>query len=269
MKFSILMSTYAKENPEYLSAALESLRTQTVPADEIVIIKDGKLTVELDKVINDYAGMMPVKVIALDNNVGLGKALQIGVNECSYEYIARMDSDDICREDRFEKQIKFLEDNPDIDVVGSWINEFEGYPENIYSHRRLPFKSDELLQFAKKRSPLNHVTVLFKKDAVLKAGNYYDIKFSQDYHLWIRMLLNNAKFANIPEYLVNVRAGRDMVARRGGMKYAKNEYRLQKEFYDMGFLTYAEFLRNIAVRIPVRLMPGFLRKAVYALFRKS
>lgn len=252
-----------------MAEAFESLRNQSLPADEVVIVKDGKLTPELEQVIDIYSSLLPIRTIALEKNVGLGKALQIGINECSHEFIARMDSDDISSADRFRKQIDLLEVNPEIDVVGSWISEFEGEPDNIYAYRNLPVEHSAITVFAKKRCPMNHVTVVFRKTSVLRAGSYYDIKFSQDYHLWVRMLLNGAKFANIPECLVNVRAGRDMVIRRGGMKYAKNEYKLQKDFYRRGFLNFYEFMRNLAIRIPVRLMPGWSRKLIYSVLRKD
>lgn len=268
MKFSVLMSTYYKESPFFLAEAFESLQNQSLPADEVVIVKDGKLTPELEQVIDIYTSLLPIRTIALEKNVGLGKALQTGVISCSFDYIARMDSDDIARSDRFEKQIGFLADNADIDIVGSWISEFDKIPENIYSIRRLPLEHEQIVKFAKKRCPLNHMTVIFKKAAVLNAGNYCGIRFSQDYHLWVRMLLSGAKFANIPECLVNMRAGHGMVARRGGIEYAKNEYCLQKEFSKLGFLSSSEFIANIITRIPVRLMPDLMRKAVYSFLRK-
>lgn len=267
MKFSVLMSVYYKEKPEFFKMALESIASQTLRADEVVIVKDGQLTPELDGVIDEFSSRLPTKAVALEKNGGLGNALRIGVEACSYDIIARMDTDDICRPDRFEKQIGFLKEHPEIDVVGSWISEFEGEPENIYARRVLPCEPDAILKFAKTRSPINHMTVVYKKKSVLAAGNYRT-DFPEDYSLWVRMLLNGERFANISENLVNVRAGREMVGRRGGIKYARNEFMLQKEFYNKGFLSFYEFLRNLAIRIPVRLMPCFLRKAVYSILRR-
>lgn len=267
MKFSVLMSTYYKENAEYLSMALESLKKQTLPADEIVIVKDGPLTTELDKVIEDYSNTLAIKIIALEINKGLGNALRIGIEACSYDIIARMDSDDISSEDRFEKQLTFLQNNPEIDIVGSWISEFEGEPDNIYAYRELPVLHDDMIKFAKRRNPLNHMTVMYKKSAVLKAGNYSNIKFAQDYHLWVRMFLSNSRFANIPQYFVNVRAGEDMLVRRSGIVYAKNEFELQKEFLRLGFLNRRNFFYNTLLRIPLRFMPNWLIKLVYSFLR--
>lgn len=269
MKFSVLMSTYIKENPEYLRLALESLKKQNLQADEIVIVKDGPLTPELDGVIDEFLSKLPIKSVALEKNGGLGNALRIGVEACNYDVIARMDTDDICRSDRFEKQIKFLQENPDIDIVGSWISEFENNPEDIYAHRILPTSHDDMIQFAKRRNPLNHMTVVYKKSAVLKAGSYMDHNLFEDYYLWIRMIVNGSRLANLPEYLVNVRAGRDMLARRSGIKYAKSELSLQRKFRQLGFLNCKDFIYNVILRVPVRVMPTRIIKLVYGFLRGS
>lgn len=262
------MSVYYKEQPEFFRLALESLVNQTTKADEIIIVKDGVLTTELDSVVDDFSGKLPIKVVALEKNGGLGNALRLGVEMCSYDIIARMDTDDICRSDRFEKQIKFLSEHIDIDIVGSWISEFDGKPENIYALRRLPCEHDDLVVFAKKRNPFNHMTVVFRKQSVLNAGNYKHFMCLEDYNLWVRVIMSGARLANIPEELVNVRAGLNMVSRRKGLKYAINEYRLQKEFLDIGYLSYLEALINTLIRVPVRLMPSCVLKFVYRLLRR-
>lgn len=268
MKFSVLMSVYYKEKPEFFRVALESVANQTLKADEVVIIKDGTLTPELDKIVDEFTGKLPIKVVELEKNGGLGNALRIGVEMCSYAIIARMDSDDICRPYRFEKQIKFLNKHPEIDVVGCWISEFEGEPENIYASRQLPCENDDITVFAKKRNPFNHMTVMYRKQSVINAGNYTHHMYFEDYNLWVRMIMNGARFANIPDELVNVRAGINMVSRRSGLKYARNEYRLQKEFLDTGYIGYKEFIINILIRIPIRFMPSFVLKLIYRLLRK-
>ena len=224
LKFSVLISVYIKENPEYFDTALESVVNQTLMPNEIVIVKDGALTEELDAVIEKYVSKYPqlFNIVALEKNVGLGDALRIGVLNCKNEIIARMDSDDICHRERFEKQIKFLTENSNIDLVGSWISEFEEKPEQIISYRQLPIEHEKIYKFGQFRCPVNHMTVMYKKEAVLKAGNYQTFKNIEDYYLWGRMLKQGSVFANIPECLVNVRAGQAMFKRRANLTYFFN-----------------------------------------------
>lgn len=270
MKFSVLMSVYMRENPEFFDRAMRSIwDDQKLKPNEIVLILDGKLTPELYEIVAKYQKIIDYKlvVVPLEKNVGLSKALEIGALLCQNDFIARMDSDDISLPNRFAMQIKYLQEHQDIDVVGSFISEFEGNEDEIYSYRELPTASEELAVFARKRCPLNHVTVMMRKQTLLEAGNYQDFKGIEDYFLWGKMVLNGAKFANIPEYLVNVRAGRAMMLRRGGWKYAVMEYNLQRRFYAIGFLSFRQMLRNICIRFPVRVMPKFLRELAYKAFR--
>lgn len=264
MKFSVLMSIYFREKPSYLEKSLQSLNNQTIKADEVVLVKDGYLTPELEKIIDKYAEKLNIKCIALKNNVGLGLALQKGILYCHNDIVARMDTDDICHHERFEKQITFLQNNPDIGVIGSWISEFEDNPNSVYACRELPTKHQELLHFAKKRNPLNHMTVMYRKKSVLAAGNYQSLLYFEDYYLWIRMMIKGAKFANIPECLVAARAGQSMIDRRGGLLYARNEILLQREFLRLGFINKIEFVRNILIRTTIFLMPSKLRKLLYS-----
>jgi len=264
MNFSVLMSVYKEDEADNLKKSLDSVLNQILLPSEIILVKDGPLTKELDSLIEDYSQKFSeLKVIELEKNVGLGNALKAGLEKCSYNILARMDADDISREDRFEKQIKYLEENKEIDVIGSWISEFEGDEDNVYAHRKLPVDFDEIKVFAKKRNPLNHMTVIFKKDKVIDAGNYKDIVGFEDYYLWARMLVNKSKFYNIPEYLVNVRAGKKMIKRRGGVKYIFNELKIQKEFLKIGFINKKEFIFNVLARVFVRIMPTSVRNFLY------
>lgn len=265
MYFSVLISVYKKEKPEYFRRALESIVNQTLQPSEIVVVKDGELTNDLENILNFFVNKYPYifKIISIPNNVGLGKALAEGVFNCTYEIIARADSDDICHPKRFEKQISFLIKHPEIDVVGSWIAEFEDNENNIYAYRELSTTPDEIKKFAKKRNPMNHMTVVFRKKAVVDAGSYLPFLWFEDYYLWVRMLLNGSRFANLPCYLVNARAGDNMIARRRGIKYAMSEIKIQKRFLDMGFINYYEFIRNVVSRFFVRMLPSRLTFKIY------
>ena len=269
MSFSVLISVYDKENPEHLKAALESIwNKQTLRPSEIVLVKDGILTPELDEVIDQFQSIAPLKICKLDKNVGLGHALAKGLNLCSNELVARMDSDDISFPDRFEKQIRLMTEQPELDISGTNIAEFHNQGDQVCSHRRLPSQFSEIQSFAKKRNPLNHMTVLFKKSAVIDAGNYLPFFGYEDYYLWIRMLRNGSMIGNIPEDLVFARVGNDMFARRHGMRFFRQELRLQKELMQMDFLSQWEYLRNIFLRAFPRLFPVWGLKLVYKFLHK-
>lgn len=270
MKFSVLMSVYFKENPNFLDRALRSIyQEQIKKPDEIILVQDGILGQELLDVISNFEKEVGevLKIIKLSQNIGLSKALEIGAKSCSFELIARMDSDDISMPTRFEEQVNFLGKNPQIDVIGTFISEFENDENEIYSNRILPTDTDELTLFARKRCPLNHVTVMMKKSMLEKVGGYGSFKGIEDYFLWGKMLIAGAKFANISHFLVKVRAGRAMILRRGGFDYAMMEFRLQKKFLEIGFIGFFEFIRNVAIRFPIRIMPKSLRELVYKAFR--
>lgn len=211
-KFSVLLSVYKNEKPEYMRDCFNSMLNQTVKADQWVIVEDGALTPELYAVLDEYEKDYPrlIKRIPLEKNYGLGLALREGVPQCTHELIARMDTDDICRKDRFEKQLEYMTDNPNVDVCGSHIKEFYDSINNIKSERKVPLKDADIKDYQKRRDGVNHVTVMFKKSAVLKAGNYRSCPLMEDTLLWVNMILAGAKFGNIDDYLVFVRTGADM-----------------------------------------------------------
>lgn len=272
LRFSVLMSVYYKENPSWFKTALDSVINQTLQPNEIVLIEDGKLTDELYKVIEEYKNHYPnlFKIIPLEKNSGLGEALRVGVLNCSNELIARMDTDDIARNDRFEKQIQFFQEHPNVDLVGSWISEFEDEPDKIISYRQLPIEHQEIYKFGQFRCPVNHMTVMYRKDAVLKAGNYQTFKNIEDYYLWGRMLKQGAVFANIPECLVNVRAGNSMLKRRANLTYFFNsEFPLHTELYKMGFINLKQYLRNISSKFLLRAIPQWAMAIIYRKFLRK
>ena len=265
------MSVYKNEKPEYLKHAIESILAQTVLPNEIVIVKDGLLTEELDLILEEYARKYQhlFRIIAFSTNRGLGLALRDGVLACNYEYIARMDTDDICKSTRFEKQLEYLKQHPQTALLGTWIKEFSTDPQNPDTITDLPCDNKEILEFAKSRNPFRHMTVIFTKKAVLDSGNYRDFLWFEDYDLWVRVMQKGYKVANLPEYLVDVRADRDMFARRGGWKYLKQEIKFLQFLLQSGFINKISFTKNILIRSIVRLMPNGLRAIVYkSLLRK-
>ena len=265
MKFSVLMPVYNMENSLFFREALHSIwQDQTLKPDEIVIVKDGPLTKELDFVLKEFSKIAPVKIIALKNNVGIGKALNEGVAQCSYDYIARMDSDDIAFPYRFEKQITYLKQHPEIGVLSSWIDEFIDTKDNVISTRKVPEKHVEIIKKLKGRCPINHPTVVFKKEAVIASGNYQPFFLKEDAYLWLRLYNNNVVFANINESLLFFRITKEMYRRRGGLKYAVSEYKILRYRHSIGFINFFELIYFLTLTIPIRLAPAFIRAFIYS-----
>lgn len=269
--FSVLMSVYYKEKAEYLKRAFKSiLDDQTVKPNEVVVVKDGPLGESLDKIIKLYEKEYPgiIKVVALDENVGLGEALRIGLLNCSNEIVARMDSDDISLPTRFEKQLKIINEK-EVDVVGNWILGIEEDEENIKYLKKFPENHKDICKFAKKRSPTPHASSMFKKSGILEAGGYISFLNFEDYYLWVRLIVSGKIFYNIQEPLYKMRMDDEMFERRGGWSYYKREIKLHYTFYKMGFINFYEFLRNSSIRAIVRLVPNKLRKWFYANFLRD
>ncbi|WP_288153311.1 glycosyltransferase family 2 protein [Phocaeicola sartorii] len=260
--FSVLLSIYKKEHPAYFKKSLDSIFSQTLLPDEIVLVKDGPLTDELEDLIREYQQKYSIlKVIPLPINQGLGKALNEGLKYCSYDLVARMDTDDISKPDRFEKQIKIFQEHPELDVVGAWIEEFEGDTSKVTSIRKLPEQPSEIYEYGKKRSPINHPCVMYRKSAVLRVGGYH--KFPEDYYLWGYMLKAGCKFYNIQESLLYFRFSRDVFRRRGGWSYAMKELALQCELLRIGYINYRRFVLNVMIRFTTRMMPNRMREIFY------
>jgi glycosyltransferase involved in cell wall biosynthesis len=262
------MSIYHKEKAKYFDRAMQSIwDDQTIKPNEIVLVQDGKLTDELYEAINKWQEKLGdiFKTIPIEQNVGLGDALNIGIKECSHELIARMDTDDICSSDRFKKQLKIFEKS-DIDVCSSWVGEFDSDEKIIVSYRKLPMYHDEIFDFAKKRNPINHPAVMYKKSAVQNAGGYKKMMWFEDYYLWVRMILNGATFYNIQEPLVNMRAGYGQLERRSGLKYAIEEFNFLNKLKSINFLSSIQFIQNVFVRFITRILPLYIIKII--IYRK-
>ena len=269
MKFSVLMSLYIKENPLFLAESLKSLMKQSYPADEIVLVLDGPITSELQQVIEEFNIKLPLKIIPLEKNIGLGKALNKGIEYCRNEWIFRMDTDDICHSERFAKQVEFIQQNPDVVLFSTQIAEFDQDPQQHLSIRRVPTDFAEIITFNKIRSAFNHMTVAYKKSVLHEVGGYQHHLFLEDYNLWNRIIAKGYKVGNLPDVLLYARTnGSAMIGRRRGWIYAKSEWKLFKLKYQLniqgalsGFITF--LLRTIP-----RLLPVFLLKPMYKLMRK-
>ncbi len=263
--FSVLMSVYIKENPKYFDRALQSITDdQILKPNQIVLVKDGPLTDELEKIIKKWSEKYKnlFKIIPLEKNMGLGEALRIGIENCSYNLIARMDTDDIAKPERFQEQIKIFKNN-EVDLVGSWIDEFWEIDNKIKIQkiRKVPEKDKEIKEKLKFLNSFNHPTVMYRKNEVLKAGSYSEkYHLMEDYYLWVRMAMNSCKFYNIQKSLLFFRTTPDTYKRRGGIRFIKVDILFQTELLRSGFINIFEYLRNLFVRISFRIIPWQVRE---------
>lgn len=264
-KYSILMPVYNKDNPEWVKISIDSMLEQTVLANEFLIVKDGEVTQELNSLLDNYRKKYPelFTIHKMERNVGLGKVLEYGVRVCRNEFIVRMDADDYSKRDRCEKQLQVFKSNSKYSVVGSNVDEFSDDISNIISHVVLPEKHEEIYKFAKKRCPIRHPALMYKKSEVIRAGNYGDYFHAQDYNLVVKMLMNGCIFYNVQEALICMRVTQDFYKRRGGIKQLKIIYKLKNEFYKMGFYSFSDFCISTLSNAIVCLLPNFIRKVIY------
>lgn len=264
IKYSVLMSVYHKEQPEYLRDSINSMLDQTVKPDEIVLVKDGPLTEALEKVIYEYKDNPILNIVELKENVGLGKALNIGLTKCRNEIVARMDTDDIADKNRCEKQLLRLSQNKEVSVIGSIVGEFIGDPNNIIAYKDVLEDHEDIKKRMKYRNPLNHPSVMYRKKDVIAVGNYKHWFLNEDYYLWIRMLQKGFKFANIKEPLVLMRITDETYLRRGGWKYFITQKKLFDYMLKNKTINIFQYTYNNAIRFATRiLVPNKVRKMMY------
>lgn len=263
--FSVLITVYSKENPMHFDEALSSIEQQTIEPDEIVLVKDGKLTPELDEVVYNHQCKYPEKYVIQSLNVrcGQGIALRKGVELVTNEWIARMDSDDFSEVDRFEKQLQVIVDAPTICVVGGNVLEFSGNPNNTVGRRVVPESYEEIVKYARYRNPINHSTSMIKKTALLDVGNYRSVEKMEDYDLWARFIIAGYKMVNIQKNLVRMRVSDGMYKRRGGWRFLITYIRMKRKWRKQGLGNiFTEIVSDIIMTISV-FMPSSLRKIMY------
>lgn len=270
-KYSVLMSVYKEENPVFLRESLQSMLEQTVPTDDFVLVCDGPLTKALYSTIAEMQKKFgkKLRVIRLNKNHGLGYALKIGVNECKNELIARMDSDDVAVKDRCEKELAVFGPHPEVGIVGGFVGEFEDSVDKIRSVRKVPKNNDEIVEFAKSRNPFNHPSVMFRKKDVLAVGNYQNVRFCQDYFLWVNLLASGYKGYNLQEILVYMREDENTFKRRSGKEYFEIQKKLLKMMRGKKFLTYSQYLKALTIRFGSAYAPNWSRQALFKKFMRS
>ena len=265
-KYSVLMSLYKKEKPEYLSMALDSMLNQTVKPDEIVLVEDGPLTKELYDVLERYPMLHRVKN---ETNLGLGLALNVGLKECRNELVARMDTDDCSKPERCEKQLARFYEKPYLAIVGSHIDEFVGNPSNVISRRVVPTTSEEIYNFAKRRSAFNHPAVMYSKTAVLENNGYADLKRNQDVDLFGRMLFAGYKAENIDEALLWFRSSDELAKRRKSWQNTWSYIATIRKFWKIGYSSFVDYATIGIAQTGMYLMPVKLQNFIYKKFLRK
>ena len=262
---SVLMSVYKNDIPKNVITAVESVVNQTLPPKQIVMVVDGPVPEELKNTLVDLENKYDIyENVWLMQNGGLGNALKEGTKHCKYNIIARMDSDDISVPERFEKEIKYLEENEDCDVVGSLGQEFYDEPENLAGLKWVPEKHEEIVKFMKSRCPFCHMTVMMKKDVLNRAGGYEHWLWAEDWYLWIRMYLAGAKFYNIQETLVYIRINEQTFERRHGLKYYKSIKGLLKYMKNHKMISLIKYSKEKFVRFVGHvLIPRKMKNKLY------
>ena len=270
-KYSVLMSLYIKEKPEYLPLSIDSMLNQSVKPDEIIIVEDGPLNDDLYSIVNEYKENHPeiFTIIVNKSNLGLGLALNEGLKVARNELVARMDTDDISKPDRCEKQLKRFEEKPELAIVGSHIDEFVGEKENVVSQRRVPLTSEDIYRYAKKRSALNHPAVMYRKSAVMAEGGYSDLKRNQDVDLFGRMLFKGYKAENIDEALLWFRSSDELAARRKSWENTKSYIGTIKKFWKMGYSSFSDYVKVAVAQTGMFLLPASLQNWVYRKFLRK
>lgn len=265
------MSVYNKEKPEYLIESLTSLLNQTIPPEQIVVVKDGLLTSELNTVLGLFSEQHPglFSFVSYSDNRGLWYALARGIPECRNELILRMDVDDWSSPVRAAKQLSIFESNPGIDCVGTNVVEFEGSLDNPISLVELPETNEEILSFGKRRCPYRHSSLMYRKAAVERAGSYQEMPMFEDYDLYMRLVASGCKFLNIQEYLVYMRTDKEFYARRGGFEYLVNMFRFKWSCFRRKDYGAVDFFCSFAPHVIVCLLPNCLRSYIYKRFLRK
>ena len=269
--FSVSMSVYINDHPAHFRESLMSVINQTVKPSEIIIVLDGPVKSLINDIIKNchkiYSNLVVVK---LAKNMGHAISRQRGIESSSNELIALMDSDDISVPDRFEKQLTYFNNYPELDVLGGQISEFIKTQKNSVGLRNVPLLNDEIKKYLKKRCPFNQMTIMMKKSSVKKVGGYIHWYCNEDYYLWIRMLLDGSNFRNLPEILVHVRVGNEMYNRRGGIKYFLSESRLQNLMYQNKIISFPLLIHNLFIRLIIQVLtPNKLRGWFFQNFFRS
>lgn len=277
MKLTVVVPIYKNNDARQLRVSLDSLQRQTLLPNEILVVADGPVSAGLEQVVSSFKFQVSGKNLPIEvnyqkfeQNEGLGEAMRKAVFVAKGDYIARMDADDICLPNRFEKQMNCFEKDANLSVVGGQIAEFDGDVENISGRRVVPLEHEEIVSYMKSRNGMNHVTTILKKKDLIDSGNYQSFFLLEDYYLWVRMIQCGCRFKNIKEDVVLVRAGKEQMDRRGGLEYFKRQCEVFKYMLKTDFISLPRFLASIIERGIVHvLLPVSMRSLFYSVFLRK
>ena len=268
--YSVLLGVYHNDKPDDFGTALESLLNQTVPTDDIVLVIDGPISGELAEVVTRFIDDYPqIHPIWLPDNVGQGRAFNQALPLCRHEIVLRMDADDISAPNRAEKQLEFLQDHPEVDLVSTALAEFSGTPDQIKTIKRVPTAHQQIVRYARRWNPINQPSAAFKKSAVLDVGGYQHFPRHEDYHLWVRMLAAGKIAANIDEPLLYYRLSPENLDRRRKGPAYRGAVAFHLWKHKIGFAGWADTIWMIALMTIIRIMPGPIYRLIYHLKRRN
>lgn len=269
--YSVLMSVHINENAEHFAVSIQSLLDQTVVTNDFVIVCDGPLSKELDKVLEEYDSRYPglFHIVRLTENVGVGLAAKAGLAVCRNDLIAKMDSDDISLPDRCRMQLSRFSENPDLALIGGVIEEFDNRTGKVFAVRTVPEENSAIRTYARRRSPFNNVTVMYRKSAAEAAGGYRDLRRGEDYDLYLRMLIDGCYAQNLPQTLVRVRVDSDTHRRRASWSAMKGCARIWWHAYRVGYSSLADLLICLCGQMFLVICPGRVQQMLYKRFLRT
>lgn len=267
-KYSVLITVYHKANPDHFLVAIQSMLNQTVKTDDFVIVCDGPLTPDQDNVLNSVTEQHPgiFTVVRLPENVGIGMATNEGLRYCKNELVAKMDADDIADPQRCEKQIHKFEENPELVILGGYIEEFDHDPEKPFAIRSVPQTNNEIRKFARRRQPFNNQTVMYRRSAVFHVGGYRNFRRSEDYDLYVRMLHAGYYSSNLNEILTRVRVDNGARYRRASVETLKGCARSRWNAFRLGYSSLVDVLVCLTGELVILFSPGWLQHLIYGRF---
>lgn len=270
-KYSVLMSVYHKEKPEYLKLSIDSMLMQTISPEQIVLVEDGTLTEELEDVVKYYEQRYPkvFDVIRREENRGLGYSLNEGLEKCRNELVARMDSDDISLPERCEKQLRRFGCKKNLCVVGGQINEFSNKIDNVVSQRKVPCKYSDIQKFSKRRSPFNHPTVMYKKSIILKMGGYPIVNRKEDLKLFLNLVFQGYLCENLEEVLVLYRANEENLQRRRNLVNCREYISIMYQYFREGNISAVDFIYVFLGQVSLYIFPSKVCKFLSNIFLRT
>jgi glycosyltransferase involved in cell wall biosynthesis len=266
MKTAVLMTVYQGDDPKHFHDAAYSIFVdQSLRADLFVIVVDGPICCDLDLEINKFSeAYHGCYVVRLNENVGLSNALNKGISLMPSDvvYIVRADADDISLNRRIERQVEYMEKNPEVAIASGQVEIFSNKPSNVIGNRCLPL-GDGLLGYIKVRTPLNHSCSIIRHSA-LNHVSYPDTRLPfEDWWICLRFVKNGWRIGVVDEILMSFRGGDDMLTRRHGWSYLKKEFSFFKQIKKEGLMGDKCILRNLLIRSSVRLAPKMLIIKIY------